>query len=224
MKRLLILAEGQTESRFVSEILLDALMPHGVTPIPTILTTGSDAAGKPYKGGVTSWVKISRDLRRLLNDTNAVGVTTMLDYYGLPDETPGLKTRPTGSALARVTHVEQAISNECEDRRFRPYLMLHEFEAMLFTDIEKWGHRFAPDAIAELQKGCAGLSPEAINETPSGAPSKRLEASLGSKYDKLAFGPAAIADIGLDTIREACPHFGDWLSWAESLGESGMGK
>jgi len=43
--------------------------------------------------------------------------------------------------------VEKAIADHFHDRRLHPFLMLHEFEAMLFTSIKKWEHRF-DDAAA----------------------------------------------------------------------------
>jgi hypothetical protein len=95
--------------------------------------------------------------------------------------------------------------------------MLHEFEAMLFTNIKKWEHRFDDAAaIARLKNDVAGLEPERINETPQGAPSKRILHRLAD-YEKPFHGPDALNDIGLDAIRDACPHFAAWLTWAESL-------
>jgi hypothetical protein len=43
---------------------------------------------------------------RLLNDTGAVAVTTMLDYYGLPRDFPGRSAIPAGDCYARVAHLE----------------------------------------------------------------------------------------------------------------------
>jgi uncharacterized protein DUF4276 len=88
---------------------------------------------------------------------------------------------------------------------------------MLFTNINKWAHRFDDAAaIARLKNDVAGLEPESINETPQGAPSKRILRRL-EDYEKPFHGPDALKDIGLDAIREACPHFAAWLTWAETL-------
>lgn len=114
-------------------------------------------------------------------------------------------------------HVEKAIADQFGDRRLRPFLMLHEFEAMLFTNIEKWEHRFDDAAaIARLKNDVTSLEPECINETPQNAPSKRILRRL-KDYEKPFHGPDALKDIGLDAIREACPHFATWLTWAENL-------
>lgn len=140
----------------------------------------------------------------------------MIDYYGLPKDVPGMSTRK-GSPMARVTHVEKAIADHFNDRRLRPFLMLHEFEAMPFTNIRKWEHRFDDTAaITRLKNDVAGLEPEDINETPQSAPSKRILRKL-KDYEKPFHGPDALKDIGLDAIRDACPHFAAWLTWAENL-------
>jgi recombinational DNA repair ATPase RecF len=49
-------------------------------------------------------------------------------------------------------------------------------------------------------------NPEGINDSPQTAPSKRLE-QLRPHYRKTFHGPKAAARIGLDKIREQCPHF-----------------
>jgi hypothetical protein len=218
VKTLLILVEGETEARFVTEVLRDHLMNLGVFPSATILETKRTGDGTRYKGGVSSWKKIERDLRRLLGDTSVAGVTTVLDYYGLPDDVPGMSSRPTGPPRARVEHVERAIAAHVTDRRLRPHLMLHELEALLFADITGWQQRFEdPEAIAALKRDTAGLEPESINETPSGAPSRRIKERL-PRYDKVLHGPLALRDIGLARIRAACPHFASWMDWLEQLG------
>jgi len=156
----------------------------------------------------------------LLGASHAAGITTFIDYYALPNDVPGMADRPKSSARDRVEHVEEAIASQFKDRRFRPYLMLHEFEAMLFTNVQRWQHRFDDQAVARLKNDVAGLPPEDINETPQGAPSKRILRRL-TDYEKVIHGPASARDIGLTAIRDACPHFRSWLAWAEGLGDPG---
>ena len=219
MKRLMILVEGHTEKRFVSSVLRDHCKVRGVDTISTILDSSPPNVGPRFKGGVSTWKKIQDHLKRLLGDSDAVGVTMMIDYYGLPNDAPGMLNRPNGPPRARVEHVERAIGALFNDRRFRPYLMLHEFEAMLFTDISKWEYRFDDAAaVAALKNDVRTFLPEDINETPNGAPSRRIRSRLQS-YVKGIHGPLAAQDIGLGAIRAACPHFASWLAWMESFGE-----
>ena len=73
--------------------------------------------------------------------------------------------------------------------RFVPYVMMHEFEALLFSDCEQFGRGIGrPDLAASFQ----GIrdqfaSPEEIDDSPETAPSKRVE-SLVAGYQKPLLG------------------------------------
>lgn len=131
-KRVLVLVEGQTEEQFVKTVLYDHLLARNIIIIPKILVTKQVKSGMTFKGGITSYAKIKRDLGHLLNDTGAVVVTSFLDYYGLPVDFPGIKTRPSGAPHIRVQHLEKAWEADVGSRRFKSFLMLHEFEALLY--------------------------------------------------------------------------------------------
>ena len=60
-------------------------------------------------------------------------------------------------------------------------------------------------------------SPEEINDSPETAPSKRVEALIPG-YQKPLMGTLAALEIGLEKIRDACPHFNNWLSQIEAFG------
>lgn len=50
------------------------------------------------------------------------------------------------------------------------------------------------------------------------APSKRIITLIGEKkYDKVDDGIFILQEIGLDRIRQACPHFNAWLTQLENL-------
>jgi hypothetical protein len=160
--------------------------------------------------------RVEKDVRRLLGDTDAVAVTTFIDYYGLPSSFPGMTSRPFGDPGQRVGHVEAEWENQIGDKRFHSYLMTHEFEALLFSK---------PDEIIAALYGRKGQldgilasfsSPEEINEGPETAPSKRIE-SIFRGYRKAVYGPLIASRIGLQVIREQCMHFDEWLGWIESL-------
>ena len=102
--------------------------------------------------------------------------------------------------------------------RFVPYVMMHEFEAMLFSDCDAFARGIgSPDLAPRFQAIRDGFaSPEEIDDSPVTAPSKRI-ATLVPAYQKPIQGTFAIQEIGLDTIRDQCPHFRAWLERLESL-------
>lgn len=84
MKRVLVLVEGQTEETFVKRVLGEHLSRFGVYAAPTIAATKRVKSGKKFKGGVVSYARARRDLLRLLGDSGAAAVTTMIDYSSAP--------------------------------------------------------------------------------------------------------------------------------------------
>ena len=168
MKRVLILVEGQTEERFVKDVLCPHLWHLGIVTIPKVATTKRVKRGPDFKGGITDYQKVANDLRRLLNDTGAVSVTTFIDYYGLPSDFPGIDSRPPGLAYDRAQHVETEWRRRIGNPRFHPYLMVHEFEALLFTKPEELGRAFhKSDILPELEKIRNRFqTPEDINDNP----------------------------------------------------------
>jgi hypothetical protein len=222
-KRVLILVEGQTEERFVKDVLGPHFYARQLFFFPTILVTKRVKDGPNFKGGITSFAKFQNDARRLLNSAGDALVTTLLDYYRLPIDFPGMESRPLrGTALQRVTHVETNIASHFGSLpNFLPFLVLHEFEALLFSSAEE-----LPRIVYESRKQSefaairAGVAtPEEINERPELAPSKRIKAMFPA-YKKTLHGPTTAARIGLPQIRAECPHFHDWLKRLEAFAMS----
>jgi hypothetical protein len=58
--------------------------------------------------------------------------------------------------------------------------------------------------------------PEEIDDGVDTAPSKRL-ARIVPNYQKRLHGPLIVGRIGLDRVRDECPHFSTWLSELEAL-------
>jgi len=211
-KTILILVEGQTEERFVKDVLGPGLP--GFWFVPTIAVTKTVLAGPNQKGGVTSYAKFKRDLRRLLKNTDKI-ITTMVDYYRLPDNFPGMADRPAGApAEARARHVERQMFFDLDQpKNFLPHLSLHEFEACLFASASVLPDTViaTPDQAAAFRKICGSVeTPEALNERPGQSPSKRIARIFG-QYNKAMHGATAAKRIGLENIRSACPHFDSWL-------------
>ncbi|MDZ7360123.1 MAG: DUF4276 family protein [candidate division KSB1 bacterium] len=161
---------------------------------------------------------MENDLRRLLGDTAALFVTTFIDYYGLPPDFPGMSTRPNRSSLERARHVETAWEQQISDSRFRAYLMIHEFEALLFAKPDELAKAvYQPDSKDKLMSIRTSFpTPEDIDDDPQNAPSKRLNRIVPA-YQKTLHGPLITERIGLEVLRQECPHFREWLNWLESL-------
>lgn len=220
MKRILILVEGPTEERFVKELLQPHFWNLGVHLEPKIVTTKRTQDGTQFKGG-NAFSKVEGDLRRLLGDKNAALVTTMLDYYGLPDDFPGRQGLKGPTAADKARDLERALEAHLDaGKRLVGFLMLHEFEAILFvgpTELAKAMN--AESQTAEIKKvRDAFRTVEEINDRPETAPSKRV-LKLFPSYRKRLFGPMIAKRIGLDAIRQACPHFNEWLTKLESIGK-----
>lgn len=218
MKRVLIVVEGQTEERFVKTLLQPALEPIGLAITPTIVATKRVKDGATFKGGLHSYGQFREHLRRVLTGSGGSAlVTSMIDYYALPADFPGMSDRPAqGTPRQRVQHVENALQADIDQLNFLPFIALHEFEAWLFSDAAT-----VPSVLAQPQQLQAFASianahaPEDINEEPATAPSKRL-LGLFPGYRKALHGPPAAQRIGLPTIRARCPHFDHWLSRVEA--------
>jgi hypothetical protein len=218
MSRVLISVEGQTEETFVREILSPHLLGFDVYLTPVLLTTKFVKSGPNFKGGLTSYDQARREILRLLNDRDAVAVTTMYDLYGLPNDFPGYDTRPMGNCYAKVAHLEQALQQDINNRRFLAYLQLHEFEALMYVEPDIFSSLFpGSDQVNRIRRIRQDFnSPEEIDDGPQTAPSKRILA-LYPEYEKPLHGPLATIDIGLDAILRECPHLRQWIEWLQGL-------
>ncbi len=212
MRRLHLLVEGQTEDTVVREVLAPYLGERGFWITSSILVTRRSAGGAWNRGGATSWGRFAGDVRRLLGNTSLELLTTVVDYYGFPADSPGMATRPTGTSLDRVRHVEAAVAAAVGDSRFVPHLVLHELETWVFAAADRLAQLRGEPALAATLHGDAHAAGgvEMINDGPDTAPSKRL-ARYCPDYVKTLDGPLAIADLGVPDLRLHCPHMDAWL-------------
>ena len=142
MTRLLMLVEGQSEEIFVKQSLAPHLADHGVFVQPIVLWTKRLGSGGGYRGGVSNWGQIQRSLLPLTYDTDA-WITTLLDFYGLPEDVPGYEDALLpGDVRERVSRLETRLEAEVGHLRFVPFLALHEFEAWVFCNGEVLAKHF----------------------------------------------------------------------------------
>ena len=92
--------------------------------------------------------------------------------------------------------------------RFIPYVQMHEFESLLFSDIANFAKSIGQPSLQERLQSDRDqfTNPEEINDNPETAPSKRIIAYF-PKYQKVLDGVLASRKIGLDAIRRECPLF-----------------
>ncbi|MCG2725837.1 MAG: DUF4276 family protein [Elusimicrobia bacterium] len=216
MKKVLLLVEGQTEENFIKKVLNPHLETKQIIAIPTLIFTSQLSTGQRYKGGYVRYAKIKKDIQNLLGDTSVACVSTMIDFYAMDSNFPG-RANPQGqTAQEKAVFVEQEIANDINHPNLKPYISMHEFEALLFSESnilsEKLG--VTPSKITNITDRYS--SPEEINDSSTTSPSHRIEA-IYPGYPKILFGYEISAEIGLPAIRSKCPHFDSWLTTLENL-------
>ena len=214
MKEVAILVEGQTEEKFVKEVL------QPITPIeeiyfkPIIITSKRSRAGEKNRGGLTSYDKAKRDLLNILEAKNYHIVSTMVDYYQLPENFPGYsELGKYGTALERVEFLEKKFGEDIADRRFIPYLQFHEFESLLYSNPNASLEILSNNKIKNMMtRALSDFSndPELVNNSVETAPSKRI-LKVYPKYEKVFHGIKIAKAVGLDVMRERCKHFDQWV-------------
>lgn len=219
MTRLLMLVEGQSEEIFVKQTLAPHLAEHGVFVQPIVLWTKRLGSGGGYRGGVSNWGQIQRSLLPLTYDTDA-WITTLLDFYGLPEDVPGYQDALLpGDVRARVSRLETRLEAEVAHTRFIPFLALHEFEAWVFCNGDVLAKHFDRAELAAKVADAVAFAgePELINHGKDTHPKARLQA-MATGYKETSDGPTLMEKIGILAIRAACPHFAAWLTRLEALG------
>ena len=216
MNRMYLLVEGQTEETFVRELLSPHYARNGLFITPIIVRTSPG-----HKGGVTSYGKVKPQLSRLCRQDRHASVSTLFDLYGLPGDFPGKSAADfpaKGTGEQKSAFLEARLAEDINEPNFIPYLMVHEFEALLFTKPEAFSYWSDSKTLVNSLTAITSAynSPEQINDDPQNAPSKRI-VRLMPEYEKTFHGPLIAAEIGLDSLRQLCPHFNNWLLRLEKL-------
>lgn len=214
MSRAYLLVEGQTEEAFVRELLQPHYARIGLYLTPIIVTTSPG-----HKGGVVSYAKVRPQIERLCKQDADAHVSTLFDLYALPTDFPG-KSDPCwphhGSGHQKADFVEARLAQSIGKRNFIPNIMVHEYEALLFVQPERFADWADQDVVDKLKAARQAQAPEDINDGPNTAPSKRILDAMPN-YQKTVHGPLLACDIGLDVMRADCPHFDGWLKKLEAL-------
>ena len=217
MSSVKILVEGPTEVLFVKEVLKPYFFNKGIYVKPFLLQEG---------GGVPKYPRSQKEILATINSDPSCYCTTFVDFYGLPKDWPGRRDSDSYmSYLDKAAKVEKALSaNICERlgpsfnrSRFIPYIQMHEFEALLFSNTSILAANNSR-IFGQLELILQSFScPEEINDDYNTCPSRRIKQHIGD-YVKTVDGITAAKKIGLAGMRKECPHFNGWITKLESIG------
>ena len=170
MKKIFVVTEGQSETNFVNRVMASYFASRCVLIPNTVITKTDRKHGKTYKGGVTNYDQIRNTLLKTLaisSKNKDSYVTTMFDFYRLPTDVPGVAdVGKVNNPYEKVELIESAIlkTEGYDGNFFFPYVELHEFEAMLFSDLAKLKETYFEYDLTDLEE-CAKVqsNPELIN-------------------------------------------------------------
>ena len=204
MIRVAVSVEGETEEEFVNEVLAVHVMGRNIHLQPVLL------------GGDVTVERLALDMADLYWSYDFV--TSLVDFYGFRD-----KGNATIEELEQRIHtvVVARINRSFDESRVFPYVQLHEFEGLLFSDVNAFTWLGVSDETLDNLRHIRShfATPEDINDNVHTAPSKRLK-SLIPRYDKRVAGPVVALEIGLDRIRAECQRFDEWFTRLESLAQA----
>ncbi len=208
-RRVIIVVEGETEEEFVKSSLHPYLQGFDIYDVRGIKITTSPG----FKGGIGSYGKFRNNVERYLKQEKDIVISSLLDFFRLPTSFPKYdEALKIPYPVQRVQFLEEAMKTDLEDHRYLPYIQLHEFEALLFTDLQ--GFEYSGFAKQQLQQIQAVIdifpNPEDINNHPETAPSKRLKKII-PEYRKVLYGNVIIQENGFHQLLEKCPRFSNWI-------------
>ena len=201
MIRIGLAVEGDTEVKFIEEVVAPLYVECNCYFTPV------DLEGN---------VSVDRLTSKMINLGHTFdAVTSLVDFYGF-------KKKGDRSAADLEKEVQDRLAarlgGRFDSRYVFPYVQVHEFEGLLFSDVVSFEQVFGyADLAGELQAIRKEFgSPEDINDSEQTAPSKRLE-QLIPGYRKNLFGARLAAAIGLARIRTQCPRFDGWMTHIDGL-------
>lgn len=212
MKRVIIICEGHTEREFCNTIIAPFFASLGIYLNTPLI--------KHSHGGIVPWSILQRQISIHLCTERNAHVTTLIDYYGIKKDHGFPKweeSQKISDANKRVSIMEQGMRESLGEElcsRFIPYIQLHEFEGLLFSNIDVF-ESVVPKGdlvgIEELRQTVATFdNPEMINNSLETSPSHRLKRIVRG-YEKVVYGNYLTEGIGLSRIRERCPRFNHWI-------------
>jgi len=214
MKRLIIICEGETEQEMSDKILRPYFqIKDFVIECPLI---------KKSMGGIVSWPALKAQIQGHLKEH--AYVTTFIDYYGIKDRHQfpcWMESKDMTNKYDRIRLIEDGMKIDVNrNHMFLPYIQLHEFEALLFNNMESFSNVLPEEELMDkttLENVLDTYSnPEMIDDGIETSPSHRLKLIIPA-YDKVLYGYYLAEEIGIERMRDKCPHFNDWLTRIEGI-------
>lgn len=218
MKRIIIICEGPTEQEFCKDVLQPYFNSRNIfLHLPTIKKSG---------GGIVAWGVLKKQIENHLKQDREATVTTLIDYYGIHDQHQFPNWENAKEIVDKYKRME-LLEKEMKDsidssisHKFIPYIQLHEFEGLIFNDINVFVSQIPKGDFINLRELEDTIQnnpkPELINDTPDNAPSYRL-ARVIKGYNKIVYGALLAESIGLERIRAKCSRFNNWILLLEGI-------
>jgi hypothetical protein len=157
--------------------------------------------------------RLSSEMLKFWRSVDAV--TSLVDFYGFKG-----KGEMSADELEQAVrgYLTERLTRDFDEKYLFPYVQVHEFEGLLFSDVKPFGHVFGNvGLVGELQRIRNHFaSPEDINDSSRTAPSKRL-GQLIPGYKKILHGAWIGSDIGLPQMQKECPRFDRWMAHIDNL-------
>lgn len=220
MSNIFIICEGPTEKIFVERLLAPYVFKKNSNVYLTPILIGQTN----HKGGDVRYERFLRNYKNLR--TPNCYISTLFDYFRIDSEWPGIEDinirKQSGANLSKEdilnilsantkSKIEADLGITCDN--FIPNFEMHEFEALLFSDVKKLSENLPYNKnnekyFSEILNNYNG-DPELINTTT--APSKVILNKVSS-FKKTVDGIDIAEKIGIEKMRQKCSCFNTWVS------------
>ncbi len=215
MKRVFVVCEGETEEKFIKDVFAPYFNQQEIAITPLLVN---------QRGGALSYDRVKYFILKFIKRDTTAYITTMFDYYALDTNFPGYNhLNSNWNIYQKVTYLEAEFKNDINlvfpNDRFFPHIQPHEFESLLFSDINEivkaeptWNTNRLVQPLLHIVRQYP--NPEEINNSSDTSPSRRLARLVKSlklkKYRKILHGTKIAKSIGINNIRQKCNHFNEW--------------
>ena len=216
MSRVIAVVEGQTEQGFVREVLAPFLSHKNVYMTAQLV-------GKPgHKGGDCRYERAKRDVLALLRQEADTVVTTMFDFYALPDSWPGRAEARTAPLCRKGRTLWKRPSRTIFAARLaRPSTRAASVPTSRCTSSRRCSSRSprticavlrSPESEKEVQVHSRFLPKSRRNQRQLRNRSLKTPSECVRGLSKTA-SRTALRHNGLESTRceNECPHFARWV-------------